>query len=379
MHSKQNHFAKILVLSLGIITSAVIAETVYSPLSPVDYSLTANQVAIMTYKDSVAKMDLVNLESKQVTRLNPANSTYAYFFEYVINPSTNQLLLISHNRTTQYPIQQMDLSSKQWGVFESETSFKQSLTASGATTAWIAYGTAPAINPASPNRGDGNGSTPTPATTTEVFLKTGSSSPTQITRDNLLKEQVTTNGPYLAWVEYSKTGIGNIILYTISNQTQKTVSPGNFHQQSPQLCKDWLVWEDYRSNPKAANVYAYSLKQNLTLQISSQNNHQGKPSCNDSVVVWEDYRETSGLGSIYGRVLKEASLEFSIAKSVNHLSTPKISDSYLTWYEMTSTQITLVAKPRDSEGPINRIQVMKNKANLNRSKMKFTLLGQRLQ
>lgn len=357
MHSKQNHFAKILVLSLGIITSAVIAETVYSPLSPVDYSLTANQVAIMTYKDSVAKMDLVNIESKQVTRLNPANSTYAYFFEYVINPSTNKLLLISHNRTTQYPIQQMDLSSKQWSVFESDTSFKQSLTASGETTAWIAYG----------------------SKTTEVFLKTGSSSPTQITRDNLLKQQVTTNGPYLAWVEYSKTGIGNIILYTISNQTQKTVSPGNFHQQSPQLCKDWLVWEDYRSNPKAANVYAYSLKQNLTLQISSQNNHQGKPSCNDSVVVWEDYRETSGLGSIYGRVLKEASLEFSIAKSVNHLSTPKISDSYLTWYEMTSTQITLVAKPRDSEGPINRIQVMKNKANLNRSKMKFTLLGQRLQ
>jgi TolB protein len=113
--------------------------------------------------------------------------------------------------------------------------------------------------------------------------------------------------------EDERNGDCDIYGYNLGSKEefQITTDPGS--QCAPAICKNIVVWSDYRQGYGNSDVFGYDLNTGKEFQITTDRDEQDDVAIYNNIVVWEDERGVNG-DVLYGYNL-ETKEEFRVHKS----------------------------------------------------------------
>ena len=166
-----------------------------------------------------------------------------------------------------------------------------------------------------------------------LALLTGAATATEHRVTNATVDQIysTVLDDRILWSD-NRTGDYDVYLYTLTGETEQTLSPPESDQFATALpagmmmSGDRVVWEDNRSGNR--DIYLYDLATGEETQITSEAGHEVSPAIAGDWIVWQDNR--NGNWDIYLYDLSTGE-ETRITDNESMQMTPAVTESMVVW------------------------------------------------
>ena len=186
-----------------------------------------------------------------------------------------------------------------------------------------------------------------------LALLTGAATATEHRVTNATVDQIysTVLDDRILWSD-NRTGDYDVYLYTLTGETEQTLSPPESDQFATALpagmmmSGDRVVWEDNRSGNR--DIYLYDLATGEETQITSEAGHEVSPAIAGDWIVWQDNR--NGNWDIYLYDLSTGE-ETRITDNESMQMTPAVTESMVVWNDFRNGNWDIYAWTPDEAAP----------------------------